>query len=117
LYEGFCSCLERLQEIGGGDMAFSNYIAPRVSQGFIAESIAATAAGHRKPVAVLPPAYSQRPNFQYDLSCLIEDLATSKYSYFEFAPKFHNANIGYHCLLDSAKYVAGSASLKPWCLG
>jgi hypothetical protein len=84
LYEGFYPCLERLQEIGGDDMTFSDYIAPRVSQGFIAESIAATAAGHRKPIAVLPPAYSQRLNFQYDLSCLVEDLVTSKYSYFEF---------------------------------
>jgi hypothetical protein len=59
LYEGFYPCLTRLQQMGGDDMAFSNYIAPRVSQDFILDSLAATAAGHRKQIAVLSPVYSQ----------------------------------------------------------
>jgi hypothetical protein len=68
LYEGFYPCLKRLQEMGGDDIAFSSYIAPRVTRDFIA--------------AVLPPAYSQRPGFQYNLSCLAEDPATGKSSLF-----------------------------------
>lgn len=81
LYGGFYPCLKRLQEMGGDDIAFSNYIAPRVSPASIADSIAATAAGYRKQIAVLPPAYSQQPSFQYNLSCLAENLATSESSF------------------------------------
>jgi hypothetical protein len=82
LYEGFYPCLKRLQEMDGDDIAFSSYIAPRVSPAFIADSIAATAAGYRKQIAVLPPAYSQHPGFHYNLSCLTENLATGESSVF-----------------------------------
>jgi hypothetical protein len=111
LYEGFYPCLKRLQEMGGDDIAFSTYIAPRVSPASVAESIAATAGGRRKQITVLPPAYSQQSNFQYNLSCLAEDLATGRFS-FQVAPNFQHANICYHILPNLSKYANGSTSWK-----
>lgn len=70
LYEGFYWCLKRLQEMGSYDVAFPSYLAPRVTPAYVADCVAATIAGFRRTINVLPPAYSQQPGFQFDFSCL-----------------------------------------------
>ena len=88
LYEGFYPCLKRLQEMGQEDVAFASYIAPRVTSKYVEDSIAATAVGLRKHITVLPPAYSQRPGFRYNLSCLADKLKVGESSFFRLSFTF-----------------------------
>ena len=94
LYEGFYPCLKRMQEMGSDDVAFASYVAPRVTTEFVEDSIAATAVGVRKQIAVLPPIYSQQPNFRYKLSCLTDDLSTCKSSISLISPQAQNETHG-----------------------
>ena len=70
LYEGFYHTLKRLQEMDNDDVAFSHYLAPRMSGAQIQASIANTLAGIRQQYSILPPAYAQLPNHNFNVSCL-----------------------------------------------
>lgn len=77
LYEGFYWVLRRLQEMSSDAFAFGNYIAPRVTPAFIADSMMDTLAGSRRAIPVLLPAYAQQPGFHYDLSCLADSASST----------------------------------------
>ena len=70
LYEGFYHTLKRLQEMESEDVAFSHYLAPRMRIAQIQASIANTLAGIRQQYSILPPAYAQLPNHNFNMSCL-----------------------------------------------
>lgn len=72
LYVGFHSCLDRLQRMQEGDVAFSSYIAPPLGLHDVLRRLETNQImGYQSQFDVPPPSYTKTPNFSYNLDDMV----------------------------------------------
>jgi AAA domain len=72
LYAGFYHCLSTLQQIKSTGIAFTQYIAPRITT----TPAASTSVTNSATTAVSPPAYCTLPDFRFNMGCLAQNKAS-----------------------------------------